>query len=87
MTEGVLLELLQRTLYYTLIVALPVLAVSVIVGLAVSIFQTATALQEQTIIFVPKIIAVLIALLIFGGWMLQMLIDYCEYIFSTISKL
>lgn len=67
-----------------LLISLPVLMVSLIVGLLISIFQSVTQIQEMTITFVPKIIMTFISLLIFGSWMLSKLIDFMRGIMENI---
>jgi len=66
----------RQALYMIIKVSAPVLLVSMVVGLAVSIFQTATSIQEQTLTFVPKILAAFFTLLLIGYWMLRELSDY-----------
>jgi flagellar biosynthetic protein FliQ len=70
-----------------LIVAGPTLAIALVVGLIISIIQAATQLQEQTLSFVPKILAVIGALVVFGNFMLNALIAYTEKIFELIAGL
>ena len=55
-----------------------------IVGLAVSVFQATTSIQEQTLAFIPKIIAVFVAILIFGPWMLRIMVEYCRNVFINL---
>ena len=59
-----------------LLVSAPMLGLGLIVGLLVSIFQATTSIQEQTLAFIPKIIAVFVAILIFGPWMLKIMVEY-----------
>ncbi len=59
-----------------LLVSAPMLGLGLIVGLAVSVFQATTSIQEQTLAFIPKIIAVFVAVLIFGPWMLSIMVEY-----------
>ena len=59
-----------------LIISAPMLGLGLIVGLAVSVFQATTSIQEQTLAFIPKIIAVFVAILIFGPWMLRIMVGY-----------
>jgi flagellar biosynthetic protein FliQ len=66
---GELSRLLVEALYLILLVSLPVLAVSLLVGLLVSLFQAMTQVQEQTLTFVPKLVAVALTLVLAGGWM------------------
>lgn len=59
-----------------LIISAPMLGLGLLVGLAVSIFQATTSIQEQTLAFIPKIVAVFVAILIFGPWMLRLMVEY-----------
>ena len=58
-----------------------------LVGLLVSVFQATTQIQEQTLAFIPKIIAVFVAILIFGPWMLRLLMDYMQQLLLILPKL
>jgi len=66
-------------------VATPILLVSIIVGLVISIFQAATSINEQTMTFVPKLIAIALILILFGGWMMQQMVDMVNRIFEFIG--
>lgn len=66
--EQKIIDLVQMALWKVIIVSLPLLGFGLVVGLIVSIFQTVTSIQEQTLVFVPKIIAVFIAIIIFAPW-------------------
>ena len=66
----------QNGLYHLLIVAAPLLGVALVVGLVVSIFQAATQINETTLSFVPKIVAAVMVLAIFGPWMMTTLVEY-----------
>ena len=66
-------------------VASPILLVSILVGLFISIFQAATSINEQTMTFVPKLIAIALILILFGGWMLQQMVDLVNRIFEFIG--
>ena len=70
------INLAENSVYTILLVAGPMLLVALGVGLLVSIFQATTQIQEQTLAFVPKIIAVLVSLVIFGPWMLTIMLDF-----------
>ena len=87
MTIDQAITLIEQMLKVTALVSLPPLATAFVVGLLISIFQAATQIQEMTITFIPKIIATVAALIIFGTWMLTMLVDYYRSIFDSISKL
>jgi flagellar biosynthetic protein FliQ len=70
-TEGQVLDIAREAIYLIIICSAPCLIVSLVVGLIVSIFQTVTSIQEQTLTFVPKIVAVFVTMMIFGSWMLN----------------
>ena len=71
MTEGQVLDIAREALFNVIICAAPPLLVSLVVGLIISIFQTVTSIQEQTLTFVPKIIAVFLSIIVFGSWILN----------------
>ncbi|MBE3518687.1 MAG: flagellar biosynthesis protein FliQ [Firmicutes bacterium] len=79
-----LLKLGREALFLTLLVSAPMLSVSVLVGLVISFLQATTQIHEQTLTFVPKIVAVLIAILVFGGWMLRMVVEFAARVFARI---
>ena len=66
-------------------VAAPILVVSILVGLVISIIQAATSINEQTMTFVPKLIVIALVLIVFGGWMLQQMVDLVNRIFEFIG--
>jgi len=66
-------------------VATPILLVSILVGLFISIIQAATSINEQTMTFVPKLIVIALCLIVFGGWMLQQMVDLVNRIFEFIG--
>ena len=71
MTEGQVLDVAKEAIYTIIICSAPMLIISLVVGLIVSIFQTVTSIQEQTLTFVPKILGVFAGMLLFGAWMLN----------------
>ncbi|HHY93642.1 MAG TPA: flagellar biosynthesis protein FliQ [Firmicutes bacterium] len=77
MTEGWVLAIGREALVTILLVSAPVFVLSLGVGLLVSLLQATTQLHEQTLAFVPKIVAVFLGFLLFGGWMLRILVDFC----------
>lgn len=85
MTIDAVADIAKDALYIIIEVSLPILLVSLIIGLLVSIFQTVTSIQEQTLTFVPKIIGVFLALMIFGPWMMQRLVEYTTNLWSEFS--
>lgn len=78
MTPDFVVTLAQEAIKVTILVAMPMLGLGLIVGLAVSIFMATTQIHEMTLTFVPKILAVLVGLLFFLNWMLQQLIDFAH---------
>lgn len=85
MTIDAVTEIASQALFLIIKVALPVLLVSLVIGLIVSIFQTVTSIQEQTLTFVPKIIGVFLALMFLGGWMMQNMVDFTTQLWSSFS--
>lgn len=83
--EGVI-NLAKNSVYMILLVTAPVVGIGLLVGLLVAIFQATTQIQEQTLAFVPKIVAILVALVIFGPWMLTQLVDYTYHIFNNLYR-
>ena len=65
-TQGEVLDIASQAIYTIIVVSAPLLLVSLIIGLIISIFQTVTSIQEQTLTFVPKILAVFVGMMIFG---------------------
>lgn len=76
MSQDLVIYLARETLFTILLLSAPLLGGSLLVGLIVSIFQASTQIQEQTLSFVPKIVAVLVTAVIFGPWMLNVLIGF-----------
>lgn len=76
MTDGWVMALTREALVTVLLVGAPVFALSMGVGLLVSLLQATTQLHEQTLAFVPKIVAVFVGFLLFGGWMLRVLVAF-----------
>ena len=86
MTEGQILDIARDAIYTIVMAAAPVLLVSLVVGLIISIFQTVTSIQEQTLTFVPKILAVFATILIGGGWMLNLMSSFTVNLWQDFSK-
>lgn len=84
MTPEMVLQLGRNALEMTLILAGPVLLFGLIAGLIVAIFQALTQINEMTLIFIPKIAATVLAIALFGPWMLQKLINYTTALFEAI---
>ncbi len=86
MTPELTVTLMKQTLYTVLIVAGPLLAAGLIIGILVSVFQTVTQIREMSLTFVPKIIGVMITLAIFAPWMASSLIDFTMSIFHHLPR-
>ena len=87
MSENLIIGLVKDSLYTALIVAGPILVVSIVIGLIISIFQATTQIQEQTLTFVPKLIGVALVGLLLGNFMLHKLVEFTERIFELIIKI
>ncbi|MGI6587752.1 MAG: flagellar biosynthesis protein FliQ [Peptococcia bacterium] len=87
MTQDFVIYLGKEAVYTILLLSGPLLGVSLLVGLIISIFQATTQIQEQTLTFVPKIIMVFISLVIFGPWMLNLIVAFTTNLFSSIPHL
>lgn len=85
LSEGVVLDIAREAFTTIIITAAPALLVSLIIGLIISIFQTVTSIQEQTLTFVPKILAVFLTLMLLGGWMLDKMVDFMTKLWNNFS--
>lgn len=84
MNVSEIMDLITSTLVVVLKLAAPILLVSIGIGLIISIFQAATQIHEQTLTFVPKLIAIAIILIVMGPWMMETLLDFTKHIFELI---
>ena len=82
-TQGEVLDIARDAIYNIILTSAPLLLISLIVGLIISIFQTVTSIQEQTLTFVPKILAVFVGMMIFGSWILTQLTEYITDLWSN----
>jgi len=87
MTPQTVMAIGQGALELTLIISAPLLLSALIVGLIVSVFQAATQINEMTLSFIPKLVAIFAALLISGPWIITMLTDYMRRLFGNIPTL
>ena len=85
MEVGTVTDIMQEALFTIITTAAPLLGISLCVGLAVSIFQTVTSIQEQTLTFVPKVISIFIGMMLFGHWMLNSMVNYMIKLWSDFS--
>lgn len=81
------LDILQTAFLVILKVGGPILLIALVVGLVISILQAATQIQEQTLSFVPKLLAIIFGLIVLGNFMMTSLIEFAEEIFQTIASL
>lgn len=87
MTPDMVIQLARRTFETILLIAAPLLLFSLVVGLTISIFQAVTSINEQTLTFVPKIVAVMLAIIIFFPWMMTYMCDFTREIFALIPQM
>lgn len=85
MSIDTITEIISGAMYVVIITVAPPLLISLLVGLTVSIFQTVTSIQEQTLTFVPKILSIFLVLILAGGWMLNNMITFMENLWSNFS--
>ena len=85
MTINDVTEIMSSGLYTIIITAAPVLLVSLVIGLVVSIVQTVTSIREQTLTFVPKVIGIFVSLMILGHWMLNNMVEYMVELWSDFA--
>lgn len=86
MDEGLILDLMQKAMFNIITLALPLLLTGLLVGLAVSIFQATTQIQEATLAFVPKILAVFLSIVVLGPWLLRKISEFALYVFSNVNN-
>ncbi|WP_321931578.1 flagellar biosynthesis protein FliQ [Paraburkholderia guartelaensis] len=87
MTPEMVMTLSHEAMYVALLLAAPLLLVALVVGLVVSLFQAATQINEATLSFIPKLVAIAVTLVIAGPWMLTTMLDYMHRIFTSIPQL
>jgi flagellar biosynthetic protein FliQ len=83
MNENVIIDIARQAVYLIIKTSAPMLLGSLVIGLIVSILQTVTSIQEQTLTFVPKLIAVFLIIILFGGWIINSLREYTIELFSN----
>jgi flagellar biosynthesis protein FliQ len=86
MTVEFVADLANRALWITLLISAPILGLGLVVGVAVSIFQAVTQIQEMTLTFIPKIIAIFLAILIFGKWMMLMILNFTSNLWINLPN-
>ena len=87
MSQDVVISLGVEALELGLKVALPILVVALVIGLLISVFQAVTQIQEQTLVFVPKILAMVVVMVVAGPWMLGQMLVYTQELYLSIPRL
>ena len=86
MDTGTVINIARQTVWIIVKTAVPVLLVSMIVGLVISLFQTLTSIQEQTLTFVPKLLAIMIALMLMGNWILNEIVSFMQMLWGSFGQ-
>ncbi len=86
MSEAAFIDLLQNAVWLVILLSAPLLIVNLVVGLAISIFQAVTQIQESTLTFVPKLLATFLVLVLAGPWMTQMIVGYSQRVFTQLIE-
>lgn len=84
MTQQFVIHLAREAIYYTMLVSAPMLGLALIVGLLISIFQAVTSINEMTLTFIPKIIVIFVAMVVFAPWMMKILMTFTISLISNI---
>ena len=84
MTDEMIIQLVKEALLQVLTLAAPILGISMLVGLVISIFQTTTSIQEQTLTFVPKIFTIFLSIMFFAGWLIMNLTNFTITLYERI---
>ncbi len=84
-TPEIVIDIAKDTIYTIIVTSAPLLLISLVVGLIISIIQTATSIQEQTLTFVPKVLCIFLAMMIFGSWMLNNIVEFMVRLWSNFS--
>ncbi|WP_394121053.1 flagellar biosynthesis protein FliQ [Planococcus donghaensis] len=87
MTPDMVIKLAEQSIFTIILISAPMLLIALAIGLLVSVFQAMTQIQEQTLAFIPKILAVFISLVVFGPWMLTLLLDYTRDLFQQLPRI
>ncbi|SHH83428.1 flagellar biosynthetic protein FliQ [Sporobacter termitidis DSM 10068] len=87
LSQPEILTVIKDAVYVVLMGSMPMLGAALIIGVLVSIFQATTQINEQTLAFVPKIIGILFAFLVFGGWIISKVTDFTNEIYGAINTM
>ncbi len=86
MDAGQVVTVARQTIWVIVKTSVPLLLVSMIVGLIISLFQTLTSIQEQTLTFVPKLLAIMIAIMIMGNWLLNEIVSFMQMLWGSFGQ-
>ena len=86
MDAGQVVTIARQTIWVIVKTSVPLLLVSMIVGLIISLFQTLTSIQEQTLTFVPKLLAIMIALMLMGNWILNEIVSFMQMLWESFGQ-
>ena len=86
MDAGQVVTIARQTIWVIVKTSVPLLLVSMIVGLIISLFQTLTSIQEQTLTFVPKLLAIMIALMLLGNWILNEIVSFMQMLWGSFGQ-
>lgn len=87
MSQGDVISICKEAVITALLLSAPFLIVSIVIGVIISVFQAATQIHEQTIAFVPKILAIALVLIFLGSWMINVMVDFTQKLFGSINSL
>lgn len=87
MTSQYVIQFFTEAIMLSLTLSLPPLLLGLVVGVVIAVFQTVTQINEQTLVIVPKMVAIIAGLLLFGGWMLNQIVTYTVKVFNTIPSI
>ena len=85
--SALVVDLGRQALWMTMLMSAPILGIGLVVGLTVGVFQAATSINEQTLSFIPKLVAMGVTLALAGGWMINTMVDYTRVLFGRIPTL
>jgi flagellar biosynthetic protein FliQ len=86
MADDIFMEALRKMLYLSTVLSLPVLGTALVVGLVIGLLQAITSIQEQTLSFVPKLIAIVVTFVVVGPWMMRLLVQYTGEVIAGLPK-
>ena len=86
MSSSDIITIARQTVWVIVKTSVPLLLVSMVVGLIISLFQTLTSIQEQTLTFVPKLLAIMIAIMIMGNWLLNEIVSFMQMLWGSFGQ-